>query len=131
MPRISGLGHVGLYCNDLGRMRDFYAGVLRLTISDEHLKRATCFLSAAPGAQRRVGSGGLRAVLSAASSAEKGGVVYRPISERATGRVTVGANGPPPPGGLRGRFLGLFHRQRPASAPAAPGDDGSRVWSRS
>lgn len=48
MPQISGLGHVGLYCHDLGRMRDFYAGVLGLTISDEDLDRGICFLSAAP-----------------------------------------------------------------------------------
>ena len=25
MPQITGLGHVGLYCDDLGKMRDFYA----------------------------------------------------------------------------------------------------------
>jgi catechol 2,3-dioxygenase-like lactoylglutathione lyase family enzyme len=48
MPRISGLGHVGLYCNDLGKMRDFYANVLGLTISDEDRGRGICFLSAAP-----------------------------------------------------------------------------------
>lgn len=48
MPQISGLGHVGLYCHDLGKMRDFYAGVLGLTISDEDLERGICFLSAAP-----------------------------------------------------------------------------------
>jgi len=48
MPTITGLGHVGLYCNDLPRMRDFYAGVLGLTISDEDLERGICFLSATP-----------------------------------------------------------------------------------
>ena len=51
MPQISGLGHVGLYCNDLGTMRDFYARVLGLTISDEDLERGICFLSAAPDAE--------------------------------------------------------------------------------
>ena len=51
MPQISGLGHVGLYCNDLGKMRDFYARVLGLTISDEDLQRGICFLSAAPEAE--------------------------------------------------------------------------------
>jgi catechol 2,3-dioxygenase-like lactoylglutathione lyase family enzyme len=51
MPRISGLGHVGLYCNDLERMRDFYARVLGLTISDEDLERGICILSAAPDAE--------------------------------------------------------------------------------
>ena len=48
MSEISGLGHVGLYCNDLKRMRDFYSGVLGLTISDEDPGRGICFLSAAP-----------------------------------------------------------------------------------
>ena len=48
MPEITGLGHVGLYCHDLGTMRDFYARVLGLTISDEDLERGICFLSAAP-----------------------------------------------------------------------------------
>jgi catechol-2,3-dioxygenase len=51
MPQISGLGHVGLYCHDLGKMRDFYARVLGLTISDEDLTRGICFLSAAPEAE--------------------------------------------------------------------------------
>jgi catechol 2,3-dioxygenase-like lactoylglutathione lyase family enzyme len=48
MAQITGLGHVGLYCHDLGKMRDFYARVLGLTISDEDLTRGICFLSAAP-----------------------------------------------------------------------------------
>jgi catechol 2,3-dioxygenase-like lactoylglutathione lyase family enzyme len=48
MPTITGLGHVGLYCNDLPKMRDFYARVLGLTISDEDAERGICFLSAAP-----------------------------------------------------------------------------------
>ena len=51
MPQITGLGHVGLYCNDLGKMRAFYAEVLGLTISDEDLERGICFLSAAPEAE--------------------------------------------------------------------------------
>jgi len=51
MPEISGLGHVGLFCNDLTKMRDFYARVLGLTISDENLERGICFLSAAPDAE--------------------------------------------------------------------------------
>jgi catechol 2,3-dioxygenase-like lactoylglutathione lyase family enzyme len=51
MPHISGLGHVGLYCRDLATMRDFYANVLGLTISDEDLDRGICFLSAAPEAE--------------------------------------------------------------------------------
>ena len=48
MSEISGLGHVGLYCHDLKRMREFYSGVLGLTISDEDPGRGVCFLSAAP-----------------------------------------------------------------------------------
>ncbi len=51
MPRITGLGHVGLYCIDLKTMRDFYARVMGLTISDEDLERGICFLSAAPEAE--------------------------------------------------------------------------------
>ena len=51
MPQISGLGHVGLYCHDLGKMRDFYAGVLGLAITDEDLDRGICFLSAQPDAE--------------------------------------------------------------------------------
>ena len=51
MPQITGLGHVGLFCNDLGTMRDFYTRVLGLTISDENLDRGICFLSAAPEAE--------------------------------------------------------------------------------
>ena len=51
MPTITGLGHVGLYCRDLRKMRDFYAAVLGLTISDEDLERGICFLSAAPEAE--------------------------------------------------------------------------------
>jgi catechol 2,3-dioxygenase len=51
MPHISGLGHVGLYCTDLPKMRDFYARTLGLTISDENLERGICFLSAAPEAE--------------------------------------------------------------------------------
>jgi catechol 2,3-dioxygenase len=45
------LGHVGLYCHDLGKMRDFYAGVLGLAITDEDLDRGICFLSAQPDAE--------------------------------------------------------------------------------
>jgi catechol 2,3-dioxygenase-like lactoylglutathione lyase family enzyme len=47
MSEISGLGHVGLYCHDLKRMREFYSGFLGLTIADEEPGRV-CFLSASP-----------------------------------------------------------------------------------
>jgi catechol 2,3-dioxygenase-like lactoylglutathione lyase family enzyme len=48
MSEISGLGHVGLYCHDLKRMREFYSGVLGLAIADEDPGRGVCFLSATP-----------------------------------------------------------------------------------
>jgi catechol 2,3-dioxygenase-like lactoylglutathione lyase family enzyme len=51
MPTITGLGHVGLYCNDLPTMRRFYTETLGLTISDEDRQRGICFLSAAPEAE--------------------------------------------------------------------------------
>lgn len=51
MPQITRLGHVGLFCNDLMKMRDFYCRVLGLTISDEDLERGICFLSADPEAE--------------------------------------------------------------------------------
>src|SRR5262249_57878674 len=51
MPTITGLGHVGLYCNDLPKMRRFYAETLGLTISDEDRQRGICFLSAVPDSE--------------------------------------------------------------------------------
>ncbi len=51
MPQISRLGHVGLFCNDLMTMRDFYSRVMGLTITDEDLDRGICFLSADPEAE--------------------------------------------------------------------------------
>lgn len=51
MPQITRLGHVGLYCNDLLKMRHFYASVMGLTITDEDLERGICFLSANPAAE--------------------------------------------------------------------------------
>jgi catechol-2,3-dioxygenase len=50
MP-ITGLGHVGLYCHDLFKMREFYSTVLGLTVADEDLQRGICFLSADPEAE--------------------------------------------------------------------------------
>jgi len=51
MPQVTGLGHVGLFCNDLMKMRDFYSRVIGLTITDEDLDRGICFLSADPEAE--------------------------------------------------------------------------------
>ncbi|MGH8057947.1 MAG: VOC family protein, partial [Candidatus Entotheonellia bacterium] len=48
MPQITGLGHVGLFCNDLMKMRDFYSRVMGLTITDEDLERGICFFSDVP-----------------------------------------------------------------------------------
>jgi catechol-2,3-dioxygenase len=49
MPRIDGLGHVGVYATDLMKMRDFYTRVMGLKIADEDLEgRGMTFLSANP-----------------------------------------------------------------------------------
>ena len=49
MPKVSGLGHVGIYANDLMRQRDFYSRVMGLEITDEDLEdRGMVFLSANP-----------------------------------------------------------------------------------
>ena len=48
MPGITNLGHVGLNCQDLENMRDFYSGFMGLTITDEDLERGIVFLSADP-----------------------------------------------------------------------------------
>src|SRR2546425_9778946 len=45
---ITGLGHVGIICDDFLKMRDFYTRVIGLTITDEDPERGSCFLSAAP-----------------------------------------------------------------------------------
>ncbi len=48
MPGITNLGHLGLFCEDLEKMRDFYSRFMGLTITDEDLERGICFLSANP-----------------------------------------------------------------------------------
>jgi len=48
MPAIEKLGHVGLFCSDLARMRDFYSRFLGLSITDEDLDKGFVFLSADP-----------------------------------------------------------------------------------
>jgi len=48
MPEIDGLGHVGIYTEDLVKMRDFYTRVLGLQLTDEDLNRGIVFLSANP-----------------------------------------------------------------------------------
>jgi len=49
MAQTTGLGHVGIYAQDLMRMRDFYTRVIGLQVADEDLNgRGMCFLSADP-----------------------------------------------------------------------------------
>ena len=48
MP-VAGLGHVGIYADDLMKQRDFYTRVIGLSIADEDLEgRGMCFMSADP-----------------------------------------------------------------------------------
>lgn len=47
MAKIDSLGHVGIYAEDLMKMRDFYTRVIGLTISDEDLEeRGMTFFTA-------------------------------------------------------------------------------------
>ena len=49
MPGIEGLGHVGIYADDLMKQRDFYTRVIGLKVADEDLEgRGMCFLSSDP-----------------------------------------------------------------------------------
>jgi len=49
MPKVSGLGHVGIHVNDIMKQRDFYTRVMGLKIADEDLEgRGMVFLSAHP-----------------------------------------------------------------------------------
>ncbi len=49
MPGIEGLGHVGIYTDDLKKQRDFYTRVIGLKVADEDLEgRGMCFLSSDP-----------------------------------------------------------------------------------
>jgi catechol-2,3-dioxygenase len=45
---ITGLGHTGLWVNDLDRMRDFYQRVLGLQVTDEDAEHGIVFFSARP-----------------------------------------------------------------------------------
>ena len=49
MARVTSLGHVGLFVNDVQTMRDFYTRVLGMTVTDENAERGMVFLSARPG----------------------------------------------------------------------------------
>ena len=48
MPGITSLGHLGIHCADLEKIRDFYSRFMGLTITDEDLERGICFFSASP-----------------------------------------------------------------------------------
>ena len=48
MPKVTSLGHIGLYCYDYPRMLDFYTRVLGFTVTDRMPDREACFLSARP-----------------------------------------------------------------------------------
>jgi catechol-2,3-dioxygenase len=48
MPKVSSLGHVGLYVHDLPMMRDWYRDTLGLTVTDEDLELGIVFFSAHP-----------------------------------------------------------------------------------
>lgn len=49
MPQLGGLGHVGIYADDLMKQRDFYSRVIGLKIADEDLEgRGMVFMSADP-----------------------------------------------------------------------------------
>ncbi|PKB78551.1 MAG: hypothetical protein BZY88_17840 [SAR202 cluster bacterium Io17-Chloro-G9] len=49
MPAIEALGHVGIYAEDIIKMRDFYSNVIGLKIADQDLDgRGMVFMSADP-----------------------------------------------------------------------------------
>jgi catechol-2,3-dioxygenase len=49
MPGIEGLGHVGIYADNIVKQRDFWTRVMGLKIADEDLDgRGMCFLSSDP-----------------------------------------------------------------------------------
>ncbi len=51
MPEITSLGHMGLFCENLEKMRDFYSQFMGLTITDEDPEWGICFFSANPKAE--------------------------------------------------------------------------------
>lgn len=57
-PLAANLTHMGIYVRDLPRMREFYTGVLGLTVSDEgfvaRLNADICFMSADPTVHHQV-----------------------------------------------------------------------------
>jgi len=51
MPRVTGLGHVGLYVKDMPKMMDFYTNFLGLYVTDKADDLRIVFLSAQPDAE--------------------------------------------------------------------------------
>jgi catechol 2,3-dioxygenase-like lactoylglutathione lyase family enzyme len=51
MPKVTGLGHFGVYVEDMPRMLDFYTNVLGMTITDRSPDDRAVFLSARPAEQ--------------------------------------------------------------------------------
>jgi len=49
MPSVTGLGHVGLYVEDVDKMVDFYSKFLGLKVTDQAADGRITFLSAKPG----------------------------------------------------------------------------------
>ena len=50
MPRVTGLGHVGIYVRDLERMVAFYRDLLGMEVTKQNWRAGVVFLSADPGA---------------------------------------------------------------------------------
>ncbi|MBI1847646.1 MAG: VOC family protein [Candidatus Rokubacteria bacterium] len=50
MPRVKGLGHVGIYVRDLERMAAFYRDVMGMTVTKQNWRAGLVFLSADPDA---------------------------------------------------------------------------------
>ncbi len=50
MPRVTGLGHVGLYVRDLERMVGFYRDVMGMQVTKQNWRAGIVFLSADPEA---------------------------------------------------------------------------------
>ena len=46
--KVTGLGHVGIYVDDVQKMIDFYTGVLGMTLTDRGGPERGIFLSARP-----------------------------------------------------------------------------------
>jgi catechol-2,3-dioxygenase len=46
MPKVTSLGHVGLYVGDIERSKAFYRDILGLKISDQNLQTGSAFMTA-------------------------------------------------------------------------------------